>query len=111
MLGTQIYFSSFARIDSGRRLVLGHGTIFRSIGFMDKLSHPGKNGTAFQVNWLVERLANLSKESSFSSFEARFVAFKSVICGGKIVITFRNSGKNVNEAYGITLFGLCGGTD
>ena len=59
---------------------------------MDQLSDPGKNGTAFEVNWLVERLANLSKESSFSSFEARFVAFKSVICGGKMVTTFRNSG-------------------
>ena len=57
---------------------------------MDELSHPGKNGTAFQINWLVEMLANLSKESSFSSFEARFVAFKSVFFCGKMVITFRN---------------------
>ena len=36
-------------------------------------------------------LANLSKESFFSFFEERFVAFKSVIFCGKMVITFRNS--------------------
>ena len=36
-------------------------------------------------------LANLSKESFFSSFGKRLVAFKSVIFCGKMMITFRNS--------------------
>ena len=92
------------------RLVLGHGTIFRSIGFMDYSLTRGKMVQVAVVSRrpaLLRRssplvsektsgiqgqmLANLSKESFFSSFEERFVAFKSVIFCGKMVITFRNS--------------------
>ena len=101
----------FTRAPRQWRFVLGQETLFRLIGFMDQLWIRGKNGTACQINWLIGRLASLSKESSSSFFQARFVAFNNLWREGGDHVPkhwFTERTKNVDEAYGITLFGLSG---